>query len=140
MKLRNQEIHLAFTNLVKLSQLKLPVNVSYGVAVLISKLKQSYSVIEGERQRLVMKYGKLNPAKNQITVAFDGENAGDFAREYGEILAKVWEDDFVFDKVILPTTITVTCENCKHKTETPLLIEPNILLPLQEKFIEVKEN
>ncbi len=139
MKLRNQEIYLAYTNLEKISQMKLPVKESFGIAVLMSKLRQPYQVIDHERQKLVMKYGVLDPKTKQISVSMDSENAGDFAREYGQILAEMWEDDIEFKKVVLPQSLTVICEQCKHKTEIPFVIEPNTLLPLRDKFVEVKE-
>lgn len=95
-------------------------------------------VIEGERKKLVNKYGILDPKTNLISVDLNGENAGDFAREYGEILTEEWGDDLVFKKVILPKAIITNCEKCNHKIEIAFLIEPNTLLPLKDKFVEIK--
>lgn len=137
MKLRNQEIHLAYPNLEKLAQIQLPIKVSLGIATLISKLRQPYLVIEGERQKLVRKYGTLDPKTKQINVSLDSPQAGDFAREYGELLIQEWEDDIKFTKVILPQSLKVICEGCKQQKEIPFVMDSNTLLPLREKFIDV---
>ena len=136
MKLNNQEIWLAYPNLEKLAKLNLPARTSLGVAVLVSKLRHPYSVIERERQKLVQKWGKADPEAKTVTVKFDDENAGDFAREFGELLIKEWGEDFTIEKVKLPDKVYGTCGKCNHVTEFPLLLDANSLLPLKDKFIE----
>ena len=136
MKLNNQEIWLAYPNLEKLAKLNFPVKTSFAIAVLLSKLIRPYSVIEMERQKLVRKWGKVNPKTNTVAVAFDDENAGDFAREYGELLATDWGEDLTIEKVKLPDKVVGTCEKCNHVTELPFLYDANSLLPLKDKFIE----
>lgn len=136
MKLNNQEIWLAYPNLEKLAKLNLPINVSLAIALLVSKFRQSYLIIDGERQKLVRKWGKIDPKINMVSVNFDNENAGDFAREFGELLIKEWPEDFTIEKVKLPDRVFATCGKCGHIMELPLLIDANSLLPLKDKFIE----
>ncbi len=136
MKLNNQEIWLAYINLEKLAKLDLPVRASLAITVLLSKLQQPFRVVDGERQKLVRRYGKIDTKTNTVTVDFNDENAGDFAREYGEILALEWGEDFTFEKVKLPDKVFGTCGKCGHIMEFPLLLDANTLLPLREKFIE----
>lgn len=136
MKLNNQEIWLAYPNLEKLAKLNFPVRISFAIAVFVSKLRQPYMIIDGERQKLVRKYGKIDPKTNTVSVNYDSENAGDFAKEFGELLIKEWPDDFILEKVKLPDKVFATCEKCSHITEVPFLIDANSLLPLKDKFIE----
>jgi len=136
MKLNNQEIWLAYPNLENLARLNLPSKTSLGIAILVSKLRAPYMVIDGERQKLVHKYGKLDPQAKTISVRYDNENAGEFAREFGEMLIKDWPDDFILDKVKLPDKVWATCKKCGHIEETPFLIDANTLVPLKDKFIE----
>jgi len=134
-ELSNQEIWLAYPNLVILSKLRLPFKASMGIAALMSGLRDPFSAIERKRLELVAKYGEHNDKTRQTTVAMDGKNAAVFAKEFGELLMPT--RDWELNKVTLPETILAACDKCKHKVEVPILIEPNLLLPLQ-KFLEVK--
>ncbi len=138
MKLQNQEIWLAFPELLKLAKIKLPVKASLGIGVLLSKLYNPYTIIERERAKLVSHYGIKNKEGNQVTVDFDNPNAGDFAREFGQLLNMEWEEDIQFERVKLPLKIAIPCPSCKRNMETDFLIESQTLLPLKEHFIEVE--
>ena len=124
MRLQNQEIWLAFPKLTELYKIRLPVETSLGIARLLSKLQQSYAIIEGERVKLIYHYGVENKEAKQVTVELDSPNAGDFALEFGELLTLEWGEDVQFEKIKLP-----------EKIETS--IDPQILLPLLEKFVEM---
>ncbi len=136
MKLNNQEIWLAYPNLEKLARLNLPARVSLAIAVFASKLQRPFLVIDGERQKLIRKYGKLDTKAATYSVDYNNEHAGDFAKEFGEILTQDWGEDFTIGKVKLPDKVTTICEKCGHVIETPFLIDANSLLPLKDKFIE----
>ncbi len=137
MRLQNQEIWLAFPELLKLSKVKLPVKASLGIGVLLTKLYNPYTIIEQERTKLVGHYGVTSKEGNQTTVGFDNPNAGDFAREFGQLLNMEWEEDIEFERVKLPKEISCLCPSCKRNMEIPFLIDPQTLLPLKEHFIEV---
>ena len=136
MKLNNQEIWLAYPNLEKLAGMALPVKASLPIAVIVSKLRTPYMVIDSERQKLVRKYGKVDTKTKQVTVSYDNENAGEFAREFGELLIREWPEDFTFEKVKLPEKAWANCEKCQHIMEVPFLVDANSLVPLKDKFIE----
>jgi len=135
MKLTNQDIWLAYSNLTKLSTMRFPVDVSMGIAWLCSKLQQPYAVIESERQKLVNYYGTKNG--NQVSVLPESPQSGDFAREFGELLTKEWPDEFEIQRVKLPSKITVRCADCDKSLDIDFLIEPNVLIPLREHFISL---
>jgi len=144
LKLTNQEIWLACPNLIKIAGgklgktvypgIKLPVKVSLGIATIISKLQKPYLVIENERIKLVQKHGTLDKEAGLIKV---GEGNADYSLEFGELLVSEWPDDFQFERIKLPDTITATCGKCGEKMNVSFLIEPNILMPLLEHFLEV---
>ncbi len=123
MKLRNQEIWLAYSNLAKVWKLDLPAKTSLGISYILSKLQTPYLVIENERKKLVMKYGVLHPDQKQVSVAPGSENEGDYSREFAEVLVSEWPDEFEFEKVKVLGS----------------LIDTNTLLPLRGKFLEVEE-
>ena len=137
MQLTNQEIWLAYPNLLKLAKVTFPVKMSLGLAKLAAKLQGPYIIIERERAKLVKKYGKMDEAKTKITVPPDAEVAAAFALELSELLMTEWQDDLQLEKVNIPQIMRGKCEHCGQPTDIVVLIEPNILIPLAEHFVEV---
>jgi hypothetical protein len=135
-KLNNQEIWLAYPNLEKLAKMNLPVKTSLAIATCVAKLRQPYMVIEEERQKIVRRYGKANPESKTMSVDYGSEYAGEFAKEFGELLATEWSEDFTFGKIKLPDKAISACPKCNQVTEVPFLFDANSLLPLREKFLE----
>lgn len=135
MKLQNQEIWLAYPNLKKLAQMALPVETSLGIAKQVRALQIPYSVIEFERKRMVNHYGVEK--NGQVSVEQDSPCAGDFAVKFGGFLTEYWEDDILIEKVKLPSKIGAACESCGHVMEVVFLIDPQVLLPLVENFVEI---
>ena len=151
MKLTNGEIFNAKEPLQKLLAEKPPFEVSYGLAILASKLDPQLGVIEKVRQGLFKTYGTPNPDNPQQLKApqptipdgselkdgggnsiLDGggnptfnmvENpqAVKFVSEYNELMSK--EVEIVLDVVEIPSTVELN-------------IEPAVILALM-KFIKM---
>ncbi len=136
MKLKNQEIWMAYPNLLKLSQFKFPVKTGLQIGYLVSKLDAPYKVIEQERRKLVNLYGKVVKGTDQTNVDLKSPEAGDFSREFGELLMQEWPDEFEFERIKLPEKVDVKCEGCERVLEFPFLVDPQTLMPLQETFLE----
>jgi len=137
MKLKNGEIWKAYPKLVELSKVKLPVKSSLAVAKLANKLQRPYAVVDGERGKLVSKYGKENEETKQTSIGVENENWAVFIKELDEMFDMEWDDDIQFNKVKLPEKITDTCGKCNHNMDVVFQVEPEILIPLEEKFVEV---
>jgi len=136
-RLQNQEIWLAYPKLKELAKTELPVEVSIGIARLIGQLQMPYAQIETTRRALVTKYGKEDK-NHQINVDSYGETAGDFALEFGELLHANWPKDIHIERVKLPLKVSHSCPECGHEMELSYLIDPQILVPLVEHFVEVE--
>ncbi len=133
MKLTNGEIFNAKGPLLKLLEEKPPFAVSYGLAMLASKLDDQLGVIEKVRQGLFKTYGSPNPENPQqllpppAIIEDDNKNmvenpqAVKFVSEYNELMAK--EVEIVLDVVEIPSTIELN-------------IEPAVILALM-KFIKL---
>lgn len=142
MKVTNGEIVQAKEAAEKLAKKQLPVSISYNVAVLSNKLRAAAGPIEQTRQGLIQEYGEkddkgrifLYPPGNKEHEVSDGwEN---FAKAVTELMSI--ETEFNQDSQIeLPLEIESKCPECNKYIKEPLLIEPEILMPL-EKFITVK--
>jgi len=137
MKLKNGEIWRAYPKLAELSKVKLPIKPSLAVAKLVNKLQQPYAVVDGERGKLVSKYGKEDEKTKQISINVESENWVVFIKELDEMFNMEWDDDIKFDKVKLPEKITGTCDKCNHNMDVTFQVEPEILIPLEDKFVEV---
>lgn len=138
MKLQKQDIWLAYPKLVELSRAPLPLDISAGIARQMKALQIPYALIEHERIELVNRYGKKDK-RGQVSVERENPHAGDFAADFGEYLAREWEDDIPVERLSLPDKIESVCETCGHKTEVVFLIDPQVLLPLLEHFVEMKK-
>ena len=122
MKLTNGEIFSAKEPLQKLLAEKPPFAVSYGLAVLASKLDVQLGIIEKVRNGLVQTYGEKNPDNpQQIKVNPQSESFPKFVAEYNELMSK--EIEIVLDVVEIPSTVELT-------------VEPTVLLALL-KFIKM---
>jgi len=133
MKLTNGEIYSAKEPLQKLLAEKPPFAVSYGLAILASKLESQLGVIEKVRNGLFQTYGDPNPQNPQQLLApkpmieddkgniVENPQAVKFVAEYNELMAK--EIEIVLDVVEIPSTVELN-------------IEPIVLIPLM-KFIKM---
>lgn len=122
MKLTNGEIFNAREPLQKLMSSRPPFGVSYGIALLASKLDSQLQVIDKVRQGLFQTYGepdKENPTRIKLNP--ESEHFSKVMAELGELMAK--EVEVVFDVVEIPATVE-------------LEIEPSVLLALL-KFIKM---
>ena len=118
-KFTNGEIFGAYPNLEKLSELKLPVKVSFQLAKLINAVRQPYLDVDKVRVGLVQKYGTKEGS--QLIMKPESEGWPEFVTEFGELMAI--EVELEFEKVIIP--------------ETDELIETSILMPLM-RFVDIK--
>jgi len=133
MKLTNGEIFSAKEPLQRLLAEKPPFAVSYGLAMLASKLDSQIGVVEKVRQGLFQTYGNPNPENPRQLMPpepmIEGDNkkfvenpqAKKFVEEYNELMAK--EIEIVIDIVEIPSTMELN-------------IEPAVLLALM-KFIKM---
>jgi hypothetical protein len=137
MKLQNQDIWLAYPKLVELSNADFPIDVSAGIARQLKALQAPYAIIEHERIQLVNRYGKKDKS-GQVSVDRSNRHAGEFAAAFGGYLAGDWGEDIPIERVALPSKITSTCEACGQIHEVIFQIDPQVLLPLLEHFIEIK--
>uniref|UniRef100_A0A6M3IP46 Uncharacterized protein n=1 Tax=viral metagenome TaxID=1070528 RepID=A0A6M3IP46_9ZZZZ len=133
MKLQNQDIWLAYPSLVRLSEMRLPVDVGLGIAKLIKKLQGPYHEIEQKRKGFVQQYGTIE--KGEMRVYPDSPNAGDFSVDFGQFLVEEWRDDFEIERVIIPTKIEGECIECGRNMDVVFLIDPQILIPLVKDFV-----
>lgn len=136
MKLYNQEIWLAYSKFMELSKIKFPVKTSLEIARLLAKLQQPYAIIEHERAKLVNHYGVKSLDTKTVSIDPSSLEAGDFARDFGELLTLEWADDIPFERVKLPEKTVDKCPSCKQDLEVTFRIDAQILLPL-EKFVEI---
>ncbi len=137
MRLINQEIWLAYPNVMKLCEVTFPVKVGLGLAKLAARLQGPYAVIERERAKLVKKYGIKDESGKKITVPPNGDVASVFALELSELLMTEWSDNIEIEKVIIPEKMPAKCPHCNQPMDIVVLIEPQILIPLAEHFVEV---
>lgn len=136
--LTNQDIWLAYPNLMELLKRKWPVDVSVAIAIsvtkIIAQLEEAYWAVDRERSKLVIKYGVRVGEK--VTVPPDAENAGDFALVFSEFLMRE-VGNIPIEKIKLPRKVTSKCDKCGQDMEILFQIEPNLLVPLAEHFVEV---
>ena len=137
MRLTNQEIWKAYPKLLELSRVKLPIRASLGVAKIVNKLSKPYEVIGGEVNKLIKKYEKVDPETKKSGIALDSPEMPLYLKDLKVLLDEPWGDNIAFDKVKLPDMVAGTCDKCKHNLDVPLLIEPAILIPLADNFIEL---
>jgi len=132
MKITNEQIYTAKEPLQRLSTEKLPVKTSWQLAKLAVKLNEPFKAIEEVRTGLIRQYG--TPNENGVpSIKPDNPNWEKFISEFNELMSQ--EVELVFDKIILPETISATCDKCHHNMNRPMEIESGILLAL-EPFIK----
>jgi hypothetical protein len=108
-----------------------------GVAKLINKLSKPYEVLNGEVVKLINKYEKVDPKTNKAGIAQDAPEMSLYLNDLSQLLDDKWDDNITFDKVRLPDMIAGTCDKCHHNMDVPFMIEPAILIPLADTFIEL---
>jgi len=134
LKFHNQEIWLAYPSLVELSKCALPVETSLGVASLINSIQKPYIEIEHKRRELVRQYGDTK--NNEITVHTSKPKSVNFVVAFGELLEDYCEDDITIERVKLPSQIEISCPSCGDKLHIDFIVEPHMVLPLVQHFIE----
>ena len=137
MKLSNGEIHSAYQSLVELGQVKLPVKTSLDVAKLANKLESAFKVIGSEVDKLIKQYGEVDKETGRVGIKAGSPNMEKYLKDQEVVLAPEWDEDFTITKVKLPEKVAGTCDKCSHNLDVKFLIEPTILMPLAEKFVEV---
>ena len=129
MKLSNGQIYGVMQALGELSQLELPVKLSYWMARLINKLDSANKAIEKVRSGLVQKYGKAT-GNNQFAVNQEDEGWEQFAAEFNELMMVETEVDV--SPVNLPLKLPLEVAG------KPLLVKTSLLTQL-EGIIEVED-
>lgn len=124
MQLTNREIYEAWIPLQKILESKLPVRISYEVALLANKLREQVNIIEDVRLGLVSKYGELENGKPLVKP--DSQQWSSFEKELNELFDE--EVAIHATKVTLPRIVYSRCSKCNEMTETVLQLEPNVFL------------
>ena len=137
MKLSNGEIYRAYQALVELGKVKLPVRTSLDVAVITNKLEPAAKVISGEDEKLIKKYSEKDEITGQTGIKRSSSKMALYLKDLDVVLDPVCADDFNIKKIKLPEKIAGTCDSCHHNLDVTFLVEPAILMPLAEKFVEV---
>jgi hypothetical protein len=91
MQVKLSEIYNAIEPLNKLSEMPLPVAISYKLVKLVKKLSDEVETIEKLRQKLIKKHGKEDESGN-ITVT--EEKKQDFLNEFTTLLSSKIKVDF----------------------------------------------
>ncbi len=137
MKLNNGEILRASQSLGEIRKLKLPVKISSDLVSMAIKLDEPIKAYDEVRKGLVETYqiySEKDGEQDLIKTRGKPEDLQKFMEEINELLGL--ETEVVIQKVKLPEKIAGTCDKCSHNMDVPLLIEGEILLPLQ-KLVEV---
>ena len=108
------------TTVQKLSEMVLPVKVSYGIAKLFRAMSSELEVYHEARIKLCEKYGKANEKTNRYD--FTPEGRAKFDKEYIELAAQAVELNA--SPVRVPSEVCLTAQD----------------LLMLEDFIEVSEN
>ena len=135
--LTNREIWKAYPQLVELSRVKLPIRPSIGVAKIINILEKPYTIIDKKRLEILAEYAKVDPKTKEKSLTPNDAGYSGFVEKLDELLDMEWDKDIKIEKVKLPERIAGTCDACHHNMDVEFLIEAFILVPLQEKFVEV---
>ncbi len=136
MKVTNATIWASQGPMAKLAGMKLPVKTSYGLAKLAQGLNSQLKVLSETRNALIKKHGKPDEKTGQPVVNANTPEMEAFAKEWAEILGE--EVEVTVDKVMIPEAVVTTCQKCGLVISTPFVIEPAILLALDD-FIGIKD-
>ena len=131
--IKNSDVWLAKGAFDKLAAEKLPVAVSYRLALLVQEIGKQYVVLSQVSDSLVRKYGTEKEGRG-LTVEQDSENFEKFVAEFNEVLAEDYE--MVAEMVTLPEEVSYTCSKCETVTTKPLELEPSMLVALTA-FVKV---
>ena len=97
----------AKTTVQKLSEMTLPVKVSYGIAKLCRAMASELAVFNEERIKICEKYGKANEKENRYE--FTPEGRANFDREYSELEAQ--EVELNVKPVKIPCNVSLTAQD-----------------------------
>ena len=131
MKLNNGEIYMAYQALGALSNERLPIKTSFGLAKLVIKLDSDFKAIEKVRLALVKEFG----VEKDGVCSVPPDKRAEFQAKLDELFGLETEVAEIV-KAKLPETIAATCDKCHHNMDKPLEIAPSILVAL-DKFVEV---
>jgi len=135
--LTNREIWKAYPQLVELSRVKLPIRPSLGVAKIINVLEKPYTILDKERLKILGEYAKVDKKTQQKTLTPNDPGYSTFIEKLDELFDIEWDKEIKIEKIKIPEKIAGTCEACHNNMDVEFLIEASILVPLQEKFVEV---
>ena len=119
MELQNAEIYGAHFALLKLGELKLPVETSLNLALLTLKLDEPFQVINNVRVKLIKQYGVEKDGEIKVDNA-PAKDQAKFMDEFNDLMART----------------SVINYDGKIKLPKDREIEPNTLVALT-KFVEV---
>ncbi len=131
---KNSDIWRAKGAFEKLAAEKLPVAVSYRLALLVQEIGKQYMVLTQVSDSLVRKYGTAKEEGGSPTVEQGSENFERFLAEFNEVLAEDFE--MTAEQVTLPEEVSYTCSTCETVTTKPLELEPSMLIALTP-FVKV---
>lgn len=98
MKLTLAEIRWMQRGLSTITQMSLPIRVSYRLSKLLNFCNEELTIVEKSREELVKKYGVENPDKpGELQVS--PENEIKFREEFAQLLLEEVETDFVPIKI-----------------------------------------
>ena len=137
MKLEKKAIYEAYPMLVRLARMRLPVRASVDAATIIKKLTPAYEVLSGEGNKLIKQHGTEDPKTKQIGVRVGTASMDKYEADLKVMLEGEWDEDLSIKKVKLPDVIAGSCDKCHHNLDIKFLIEPEILVPLVDLFVEV---
>lgn len=128
MDLENGVIWTAWGPLQELTQVKLPVKVSFQIAQLAAKLRDPYQIVEGQRLGIVQKHGTKSEDGRTVTIEPGSDALMKATKEIEELfdLNQTVPLDEKWQKIKLPEQVD----------GKGLEIEPRILLGLQD-FVEM---
>ena len=132
------EIWRAYPQLRRLGEVKIPVRASAKIGEYVSALERPYNNIEKQRLKLLNEYVEEDKKTKEKKSLIPGEEKYfAFMDKWDEILAVEWGGLIKIERVKLSERISGTCDACHHNMDVEFLIEPSILAPLVEKFVEV---
>lgn len=132
------EIWRAYPQLRRLGDVKLPIRASIKIAEHTDNLERPYNIIEKERLKILKEYVEVDKkTKQKKSLTPSDETYPAFMEKWEELLDMEWGKEIKIEKVKLPEKIAGTCDACHHNLDVEFLIEPSILVPLREKFVEV---
>lgn len=117
--------------LLDLMNIKFPISTAISIAKVAKMIDDSIVVLEETKRILFTNYKVKRTQESGMLMlkAGDDNETPLFIKEFTELMAKKVELPGI-DKIILPLSVSFTCENCNHIMNKSLDIEPSILYNL----------